>query len=260
MKVSAASARFPGKRVIVTGAASGIGKASAERFAAEGANVVVADLNAAGAREVADSLARDHGVRAVSVPFDAGDASSCAAMVDASVAQLGDIDVLCNVAGIMDWDHLANFSAERWDRMLRINLSGVFHACRQAMPHLVRTRGSIVNIASAAALVGIPYTTAYCAAKAGVVALTKSLAVEFAHAGVRVNAICPTGVKTPMHAGSALPEGIDRDLLMRNAPKLHGGELCEPEDVAAAMLFLASEEARYVSGIALPVDGAQTAG
>jgi meso-butanediol dehydrogenase / (S,S)-butanediol dehydrogenase / diacetyl reductase len=252
--------RFRGKQVIVTGAASGIGKTSAEKFAAEGANLVLADLNFQGAQEVASTLVRNHGIQASALEFDAADAASCRRMIDRSLAALGTLNVLCNIAGIMDWDHLENFSEDRWERVLRVNLSGVFHISRYAMPHLVKSRGNIVNMSSAAALVGIPYTTAYCASKAGVVAITKSLAIEFADKGVRVNAICPTGGKTPMHAHNKFPEGVDLKLLMRNSPKMYGGELCEPEDIAAAVLFVASDEARYISGIALPVDGAQTAG
>jgi NAD(P)-dependent dehydrogenase (short-subunit alcohol dehydrogenase family) len=129
--------------------------------------------------------------------------------------------------------------------------------CRAAMPHLIKTKGAIVNLSSAAGLVGIAYTSAYCASKAGIIALTRSLAIEFASAGVRVNAVCPTQVDTPM-TRSAPPENIDWTLVMRNAPKLGGA--CAPEDIAAAVLWLASEDAHKISGIALPVDAAQTAG
>ena len=252
--------RFRGKRVIVTGGASGIGKASAQMFAEEGANLVLADINFEGAREVAAELAQYQGAKATAIQFDAADPRSCHLMVGQAVTALGALDVLCNIAGIMDWDHLEKFDEERWERVLRVNLTGVFHVSRYAMPHLIQSRGNIVNMASAAALVGIPYTTAYCASKAGLVAVTKSLAIEFAAAGVRVNAICPTGGKTPMHEHSKFPDGVDMQLLMRNAPKMYAGELCEPRDIAVAVLFLASDEARYISGIALPVDGAQTAG
>jgi meso-butanediol dehydrogenase / (S,S)-butanediol dehydrogenase / diacetyl reductase len=252
--------RFKGKRVIVTGGASGIGKTSAQRFAAEGAQLVIADINIRDARAVAASLVQEHGTPAEPVEFDAANPSSCKQMIERAIAVLGGLDILCNIAGIMDWDHLAKFTEERWERILRVNLSGVFHVSRHAMPHLTKTRGNIINMASAAALVGIPYTAAYCASKAGVVAVTKSMAIEFAAAGVRVNAICPTGGKTPMHTHNKFPDGVDMDLLMRNSPKMYGGELCEPEDIAAVVLFVASDEARYISGVALPVDGAQTAG
>jgi meso-butanediol dehydrogenase/(S,S)-butanediol dehydrogenase/diacetyl reductase len=252
--------RFGGKRVLVTGGASGIGKATVQLFVQEGAGVVIADKNIDGARALAAQLTQRPQTSATAIQFDAADAGSCERLIDRSVQALGGLDVLCNIAGIMDWDHLDKFDEARWDRVLRVNLTGVFHVSRHAMPHLIKTRGNIVNMASAAALVGIPYTTAYCASKAGVVALTKSLAVEFASAGVRVNAICPTGGKTPMHEQNRFPDNIDLPLLMRNAPKMYGGELWEPRDIAVAILFLASDDARYISGVALPVDGAQTAG
>lgn len=252
--------QFEGKTVIVTGGASGIGKASAARFAAAGANVVIADVNADGAETVARGLAAEHGVKALALGFDAGDAQACRAMIDGAAAVFGRIDVLCNIAGIMDWGPLGQFTDARWERMLRINLSSLFHLSQHAMPYLVQSKGNIVNMASAAGLVGIAYTTAYCASKAGVIAMTKSLAVEFAAAGVRVNAICPSGVKTPMHTQNAFPEGVNIDLLMRNAPKMYGGELSEADDIAASVVYLASDEARYISGVALAIDGAQTAG
>ncbi|SNS25706.1 NAD(P)-dependent dehydrogenase, short-chain alcohol dehydrogenase family [Sphingomonas laterariae] len=244
--------RLDGRVAIVTGAASGIGRATAQRLAREGARLILADLNRDGLATVQAETGGDI------FAFDAGDAQSCRDLVAQAVANAGRIDILANIAGIMDWGPMADFDDDRWERMLRINLSGAWHMCRAAMPHLVQTKGVIVNMSSAAGLVGIPYTTAYCAAKAGVVALTKSLAVEFAAAGVRVNAICPTGVKTAMHGAVALPDGVDMDLVMRNSPKL--GDLCDPEDIAAAVAFLASDDARKITGIAMPVDAGQTAG
>ena len=243
-----------GKVALVTGAASGIGRSTAILLAQRGARVVLADLN----EEALATVKQEIGDEAIAISFDAGDPESCRRLVASAVEAAGRIDILCNIAGIMDWGPLDSFGDERWERMLRINLSGVFYMCQAAMPHLVETQGVIVNMSSAAGLVGIPYTTAYCAAKAGVIALTKSLAVEFAAAGVRVNAVCPTGVKTPMHGSVPLPEGVDMDLVMRNAPKL--GDLIDPEDVADTVAFLASDDARKITGIALPVDAGQTAG
>lgn len=247
--------RYSGKTVIVTGAASGIGRATAVRMAEEGARVVCADINEQGARQTADALS---GGQHVAVGFDGGDASSCQAMVAAAVAGAGRLDMLCNIAGVMDWGPLHRFSPEQFDRVVRINLNGIYYLSQAAMPHLLEAKGNIVNISSAAGLVGIAYNSAYCASKAGVLALTKSLAIEFAAAGVRVNAICPTGVKTPMTGTLEWPDDMDPALLMRNASKM--GDMIDPEDVAAAVAFLGSEDARFVSGVAFPVDGAQTAG
>lgn len=248
--------RYSNKVVIVTGAASGIGRATAIRMAAEGAILVLGDVNEAGIAATADRL--DAPVRPIIIPFDAADAASCRALIARAAEAAGRIDMLCNIAGIMDWAPLAQFDDARWHRMLSINLSGLFFTSQAAMPHLVETKGNIVNISSAAGLVGIAYSTAYCATKHGVIGMTKSMAIEFAAAGVRVNAICPTGVKTPMMGDLSWPEGIDVGLLMRNASKL--GDMIDPEDVAAAIAYLGSDDARTVSGIAMPVDGAQTAG
>jgi len=131
--------RFKAKRVIVTGAASGIGEATARLFAANGAAVVCADVNVAAARNVAGSLAHAHAVE-----FDAADAASCKTMIATASQRLGGLDVLCNIAGIMDWDPLPQFTEARWDRMLAINLSSVFHTSRYAMPHLMKSKGNIV--------------------------------------------------------------------------------------------------------------------
>lgn len=246
--------RFDNKVVLVTGAASGIGRASAIRLAGEGAVLVLGDRDGAGIEATAEMIGRP----ATCITFDASNAAGCDAFIAQAIDAHGRIDMLCNIAGVMDWGTLATFDAERWDRMVAVNLSGVFHLSRAAMPHLVATRGNIVNMASAAGLVGIAYSAAYCATKHGVIGLTKSMAIEFAAAGVRVNAICPTGVKTAMMAELDWPEDMDRALVMRNASKL--GDMIDADDVATALCFLGSEDARQISGIAFPVDGAQTAG
>lgn len=254
--------RFAGKRVLVTGGASGIGRATAERLGAEGATLALADFDIEGARAVAALISSKSGVTATAIAFDAGQPESCRTMVDEAVNALGGIDVLCNIAGIMDWGAFCEFSEQAWERMLRIDLSSVFYITQRAMPHLIQSRGNVVSIASAAGLTGLPYVTAYAAAKAGVIAITKSIAVEFAAQGVRANAIAPGGVKTPMHTKSTNPVGVDQAMVQkvgeRHWPKL--GELCEPEDIAAAVAHLASDEARFVTGIVHIVDGGQLAG
>ena len=256
------SQRFTGKRVLVTGGASGIGRATAEQLGREGASLVLADFDIEGARRVARTIADETGVEAHAVQFDAADPDSCRAMVDGAVKILGGLDVLCNIAGIMDWGGFLEFPEAAWERMLRIDLSSVFYISQRAMPHLIERRGNIVSIASAAGLTGLPYIAAYAAAKAGVIALTRSMAVEFAPDGVRVNAIAPGGVKTPMHAKSTDPVGVDQAMVQklgeRHWPKL--GELCEPEDIALAIAYLASNDARLVTGIVHVVDGGQLAG
>jgi len=253
-----AKGRFDGKLILVTGGASGIGKACAERFSQEGGQLLLADLNADGACKVAAELTKAFGAEAMALGFDAADPRACRSMVEKGVSELGKLDVLCNIAGIMDWGHFMDFPGESWERMMRVNLSSVFYVTQAAMPHLIATKGNVVNMASAAGLMGIAYTTAYCTTKAGVVALTKSIAVEFASRGVRINAVCPGGVKTPMHYNTTTPEGLDQKLIDRLYPKM--GDLCDAEDIAAAVAYLASAEARYVTGVVLAVDGGQTAG
>lgn len=246
--------RFEGKIAIVTGAASGIGLAVAKRLAAEGAKLVIGDRNEEGIAAAADAI----GDAAVAMPFDVADEQSCQAIIDRTVELHGGIDILCNIAGVLDFGALADLDKTRWDRTIAVNLTGVYLMSRAAMPHLLPRRGNIVNMASAAGLVGVPFNSVYVAAKHGVVGLTKALALEFSKQGVRVNCVCPTGVNTPMIA-AAPPENIDWDLVMRAVPWLDGGENCDPEDIADAVAFLASHEARRITGTAFAVDGGQTA-
>ncbi len=250
--------RFEGRAALITGGASGIGKAAAERLAAEGASVVVADRNLEGAESVAAAIAATHGGRAMALGFDAAAATECYRLVDAAVAALGRLDVLGNIAGIMHWAKAEDFEDEWWDRVLRVNLSAVFHLSKRALPALCATRGAIVNMASTAGLAGSPYAAAYSASKHGVIGLTRSMAVEFADRGVRVNAICPGAVRTPLIASAAIPEWADRRHFARLAPKT--GKVSEPEEIAAAVAYLASAEACNVTGTVLAIDGGQTAG
>ncbi|MXO74380.1 SDR family oxidoreductase [Altererythrobacter aerius] len=245
---------FAGKRIVVTGAASGIGRATAIKFAAEGADLVIADINQAGLEETAGMLART----ARAVPYDAADFDSCRALI-AAAAEGGPIDVLANVAGMLAWGPTLDFDEALFEKIVRVNLTSVYCLCRAALPHLIESKGNIVNTASTAALQGIAYTVAYAASKHGVMGITKSLAVEFASKGVRVNAVAPGHVDTPM-GNSAPPAGdVDWALVMRNSPKLVDGT-CAPSDIAETIAFLASERSRKTTGAILNVDGGQLAG
>ena len=245
--------RFQGKQVLVTGAASGIGRATAILFASEGARVTIADLNAEGLEATAAKMISRPNI----VPYDAADMASCRALVE--TAAKDGLDVLCNIAGILKWGPTLEFSEEDFARILTINTTSVFTMCKAALPHLIRSKGVIVNTASTAALQGIAYTVAYAASKHGVAAITKSLAIEFASKGVRINAICPGHVNTPMGNAAPPPGDVDWGLVMRNAPKLVDGS-CEPEDVAEMFAFLASDQARKVTGALFTIDGGQLAG
>jgi meso-butanediol dehydrogenase/(S,S)-butanediol dehydrogenase/diacetyl reductase len=241
----------------VTGAASGIGRATALRLAAEGARVCAADRDEARLDEAVAAITAAGG-DATGQPLDVSDPVACRAAIEGCAARTGRLDLLANVAGVMYWGHLTDVSEADWARTLGVNLSGVFFLCQAAVPHLLETRGVIVNVASAAAIKGQAYTAPYCVSKAGVVSLTKCLAVEYAKRGLRAVAICPGGVNTPLNADMKLPEGIDRSLFQRLMPLSF--PLAEPEEIAAAVAYLASDDARFVNGAVFSIDGGQTAG
>ncbi len=245
--------QLQGKRALVTGAASGIGRATAIRFAAEGALVTIGDVNAAGLEETAAMMATAPRIQ----PFDATDYASCRALVEAA-AQDG-LDAVCNISGMLKWGPSEDFAMEDFDRILKVNTSSVFAICQAAYPHLAKSGGCVVNTASTAALQGIAYTIAYSASKHGVAAITKGLAIEWAAKGVRINAICPGHVKTPMGNAPPPPGDVDWALVMRNAPKLPDGS-CDPEDVADLFVFLVSDKARKITGSLFTIDGGQLAG
>jgi NAD(P)-dependent dehydrogenase (short-subunit alcohol dehydrogenase family) len=247
--------RLDDKAVLVTGAAGGIGKATALRLASEGARLALADRDAAGLKSLAAELSQAGREPAI-IEFDAADFDSSAALVDRAVAEFGRLDAVCNIAGIFAKAHFTDIRTEDWDRMLRINLSSVFRIVQRAMPHLIAAKGSIVNTASIAGLDGIAYAAHYAVSKAGIIALTKTLAIEYSPAGVRANVICPGGIRTSMGGSAPLPDA-DPDLAIRRS-KLPGfNGLGEPSDMAAAFAYLVSDDARFVSGAVLTVDGAQ---
>jgi meso-butanediol dehydrogenase/(S,S)-butanediol dehydrogenase/diacetyl reductase len=248
--------RFEDKTALVTGAASGIGRASALRLAAEGARVWLADVDAAALATTAEAV-REAGGTAATRVLDVRDPAACRAAVDAAAAELGRLDALCNVAGIGVYDHATRVSVEDWNRVIAVNLSGTFFMSQAALPHLLETRGNIVNLASSAGVTGVAYASAYCASKGGVVLLTRSLAVEFAHRGVRVNCVCPGGVDTPLTRAFRAPEAARGELLARMSSL--SGRMAKPEEIAAAVAYLASDEARYVTGAVFSIDGGQTA-
>lgn len=246
--------QFDGKAVLVTGAASGIGRAVAQAFAAQGARLVVADRNMDGLAVVAKELG------AIPLSHDAMQPGNGTQLVADTVERLGGLDVLVNVAGAYHRAHVADLAMIDWERMLRINLTAVFEVCQAALPALTQSKGVIVNTASTAGVSGIAYATAYAASKGGVIALTKSLAAELAHLGIRVNAVAPGRVITAISAG-LVPIADTRPELSAHLAKLEGMELgAAPADVAGTYLWLASTDAPYVSGQVIVVDGAWSVG
>ena len=248
--------RFENKVALVTGAGGGIGRATALRLAAEGGRIFAADLNEPTLAETA-RLVSDAGGKIETLTLDVSDAGASADAVAGCIAAFGGIDVLCNIAGLMRWNHVTDVTPQSFDAVLGVNLRGLFFLTQAAIPALLERSGVVVNMASAAALKGQAYTATYCISKAGVVSFTKCLAVEYAKRGLRAVAICPGGVMTDMARGVDLPEGADTSLFQKMMPLM---AVAEPEEIAGAVAYLASDEARYVNGAALSIDGAQTAG
>lgn len=248
--------RFEGRRALITGGGSGIGRASAIRLATEGAAVFLVDVNETGSLETADVIKNAGGTVHVGV-CDVRDSKSCETAVAAALEALGGLDILCNIAGVLYYGVSTECSDEDWQRVIGINLSGMFYMTRAALPHLRRTHCAVVNLASAAGQQAVPYAAAYCASKGGVVMLTKSLAIEHAKTGPRINCICPGGVETPLVADFKLPEGADPRLFSHISPRIPS--ISQPEEIAAMVAYLASEEARFVTAAAFTIDGGQTA-
>jgi NAD(P)-dependent dehydrogenase (short-subunit alcohol dehydrogenase family) len=247
--------RFEHKVALVTGAASGIGEATAVRLAAEGARVVCADVDESAVSGVAASIG-DAGGEARAVRCDVTREADAEAAVKLALDAFGQLDVLCNVAGILRFDHTHELSLDDWRRILDVNLTGTFLLCRAALPELLRTGGNVVNMASCAAIKGQPWSAAYNASKGGVVALTLGLAVEYGKQGLRVNAVSPASIDTPIQQAFHLPEGANPKLLQRIMP-LNG--FAKPEVCAASIAYLASDDASHVNGANLVVDGGMSA-
>ncbi len=244
-------ARFSGRVALVTGAASGIGRATVERLGSEGARLFCLDVQAARLTEVVDAL-RAAGVEAEGQTCDVSDEAQVEAAVAACAARYGQLDVLCNIAAILRFDNFHALRTADWTRVLAVNLNGTFFCCRAALPHLLHTRGAIVNVASTAAVHGQPWAAAYAASKGGILALTQSIAVDYAKQGVRANSVLPCDILTPIFDEFRMPEGADAKLVRRvMAPRGSG----KPADVAGVIAMLASEDGAHMTGAAVRIDG-----
>ena len=247
--------RFQGRTVLITGAGSGIGRATAERFGSEGAAVVCADVNAEGAEATAAAI-RTQGGEALGLSCDVSKPASVDETFGKAIERYKRLDVLANVAGVGGFRRLTETTLDEWNRTIGVNLTGTFLMCQKAISHILEAKGAIINVASVAGLRSHPFSAAYCASKGGVVTMTKALAVEFGRKGVRINCVCPGGVETPMIQNFQLPEGASPRVLERIMPL---GRMGQPQEVAATIAFLASDDALYINGSAIVVDGGMIA-
>ncbi len=244
--------RFEEKVVIVTGAASGMGEATARRFSKEGANVALIDRREDALEKVVADLPAERSLKQL---VDVSASSAVAAMVTAVVERFGRLDVIVNNAGIHEGGEPADISNEQWRDVMATDLDGVFFGCRAAIPHLEKTKGSIINTASVSGTGGDWGMSPYNAAKGAIVNLTRALALDLGRKGIRVNAVCPSLTRTGMTEDMLK----DEVLVAKFKERIPLGRVCEPEEVAAVIAFLASDDASFVTGANIAVDGGVSA-
>ncbi len=246
--------RFEGKVVFLTGASNGIGEATARRMANEGASLFIVDVDEDGLENTVETC-RELGSEVAFRKCDVSNEDEVSSSVSGAIDRFGAIDVVANIAGIQMWYHTDDHPTTDFERTLAVNLTGTFLVCREAIPYLLETQGSIVNTSSTTALAGIPYSAAYAASKAGVLALTRSLAVEYCKKGLQVNCVNPGGIRTAMTKMPPIDD-LDMDLLLRQNPL---SPFAEPDAVAGLIAYLTSDEGRHINGEYVRIDGAALA-
>jgi len=244
-----------GKVAVVTGAASGIGRGVALRLSEFGASVAVLDIHEANGDQAAGQI-RDQNGEAVFLKCDVRSAADCRKAVEAIMQKWGKVDILCNCAGIAIRKDIVELTEEEWDRALDVTLKGIFLLSREVVPHMIRAGGgSVINIGSGWSLKGGPRAASYCAAKGGAVNLTRAMAIDHGRHNIRVNCVCPGDVDTPMLRSECAQLGDDIQTFMKEAANRPLSRVGTPEDVANAVLFLASPMSSWITGAALVVDG-----
>jgi len=252
--------RLSGKVALITGGASGIGRATAMLFAREGATVVIADVNKAAGNETAQQILNAGG-RAIFELTDVTKNVDCERIVQRAVREFGEINILFNNAGIIRRASVVELSEEDWDRVMAVNLKAIFLLSRLVIPIMIKARGgSIINTASGWGMAGGPRAAAYCASKGAVVLMTKALAVDHGAAKVRVNCICPGDTDTAMLRSEAQQLGENESRFLAESARRPLGRIGSPEEIAKAVLYLASDAASFVTGTAMVVDGGGLAG
>jgi NAD(P)-dependent dehydrogenase (short-subunit alcohol dehydrogenase family) len=244
-----------GKVALITGAASGIGRGVAIRLAEMRACVAVLDIDEAKGRETAAEI-ENHGGTATFLKCDVRNAAKCRFAVESVIGQKGSIDILCNCAGIAIRKNIVELAEDEWDLALDVTLKSIYLLSREVIPHMIRNGGgSVINIGSGWSLKGGPRAAAYCAAKGGVVNLTRAMAIDHGKNNIRVNCVCPGDVDTPMLLSECAQLGEDKEAFMREAANRPLARVGTPEDIANAVLFLASPMSSWITGAALVVDG-----
>ncbi len=252
--------QLTGKTALITGAASGIGRATALLFAREGAAVAIVDLDEAGAQAVAQQIA-DGGGQAIAVQCDVSRAADCKRAIDQTVEKLGGLDILFNNAGIIRRTTVLEISLEEWDQVMAVNVRSIFVLCKYAIPVMARAGGgAIVNTGSGWGLVGGRNAVSYCASKGAVVNMTRALALDHGPQNIRVNCVCPGDTNTGMLRNEARQLGAVEEQFLAEAADRPLGRVGTPEEIAQAVLYLASEASSFVTGTTLVVDGGGLAG
>lgn len=243
--------RFNDKVVLVTGAGSGIGQAAAIRIAKEGGRLFCADIDESGLSSTEEKLT-ELGADFHNHTFDISNQSDVNDTVAKCIDLFGKIDVVVNMAGVLKFEFCHQLNEDDWHRIIGINLTGTFYLCKAVIPHLLNSKGNIVNAASTSSLAGLPWSTAYSASKGGVLAMTRTIAVEYAKQGIRANCVCPGDIHTNMVDQLTFPDGADFDMISRIS-SLTG--MKGPEVVAGVIAMLASDDGEHITGEHIRVDG-----